>query len=91
MNRRVRLLCRPDKDIDEMFAASIDECRDVALAKNIQAAANQWETLFHVIVNGRNEVQSAIEPGFDGVLVRRSYVGEVSSLERANVSVDDFR
>src|SRR5580692_503738 len=90
MNRRVRLLCRPHKDIDEMFAASIDQRRDVTFAKNIQPAANERKTFVHVVANWRNEIQFAIEPRFDGMLVGRSYVREMPCLQRADMCVDDF-
>src|SRR5579863_8431067 len=91
MNRRVRFFGGPDEDVDEMLAASVDQSGDVAFAKHIQAAANQREALVHEIVNGRNEIEFAVEPGLDGVLVRGSNVGEMPCLQRANVRVDDFR
>src|SRR5580704_12367033 len=73
-----------------MFAAAVDQCRDTTLAKNIQSAADQWETFVHEIAHGRDEIEFAVEPGLDGVLVRGSHVGEMPGLKRTNVCVNDL-
>src|SRR5580698_487455 len=51
MNRRVRFLGRPYKNVDEMFSSPVDERSDIAFAENIQAAAKQWKTFVHEIVH----------------------------------------
>ena len=72
-----------------MFAASKDERCNVSLAKNIQTAANQRKTFAYEILNRRDEIEFAVEPGFYGVLVGGSDVGKMAGLERANVRIKD--
>src|SRR6185437_2591186 len=90
VNRRVRFFGRPDKDVDEMFAASVDQRCDVTLAQDIETSAQQWKTFIHEIVHWGHKVQFAVKPWLDRVLVRGSDVGEMPGLQRANMCVDDF-
>src|SRR6266566_2117295 len=90
MNRCVRLLRGPDEHVDDMFAAAVDQRGNVLAVENVEAAADQWETVVGEILNRRNKGELAIEPRLHGVLVGRSDIGQMTGLQRADVGVDDF-
>jgi len=77
------------EDINDVLAAVVDEGRDHLAVDNIEASAYKGKTLFREVMDGRNKVDTAIEPGFDGVLIGREHVGQVIWLERAEVGVKD--
>src|ERR1700734_911996 len=73
-----------------MFLALINESGHIATADVIEAASNQWKTLCREINDGRSKIQFAVEPRFHGVLVGRLDIHQVSWLQRANVTGNDF-
>src|SRR5207302_4009458 len=53
-------------------------------------SANKRKSLLRKIGNWRNEVQLAIEPRLDRVLVGRKYVSQMPGLQRTHVRIDQF-
>jgi hypothetical protein len=90
MNRRVRLFGGKNKNVDDVFAACIDQRGYILPTENIQAATDERKTLIRKILDGRDKSELAVEPGLDGVLVRRSDIHKVARLQGADVGVDDF-
>src|SRR5262249_16054233 len=81
----------PHKNTDESLAAAVDQSGDGASLENIEPAADEREILRAKIRNGRSESDFSVKPRLDGLLVRRSDVGQMAGLERANVRVHKFR
>jgi len=72
-----RVARRPDKQINKVLVALINQGRDRAVVEVIQAAANQSESLLRQILRGRGVIKFAAEPWFDGMLIGRGNVGDV--------------
>src|SRR5260370_11586349 len=70
-----------------MLVAAVYQSGDCASLENVEPAADQRKILRAKIRNGRRESDFSVKPRLDGMLVRRSDVGQVAGLERANVGV----
>jgi len=71
------------KTLMTCFAACIDERRHILSAENVQAGANQGESLIRKILNRRDKRELAVEPRLDGVLVRRNNIRKVAGFARS--------
>ena len=69
---------RPDKQVNNMSIALVDQCSYVLPIQIIQPASDQAEAAVGKIVNGRREFKLSVEPGFDRVLVGRRNIEKVS-------------
>ncbi len=78
--RNIALGGRPDKHVDNVFAAAVNERSDGAPVKNVQAAPLQRESIIREITHGRREIEFAVEPRLYGVLIRGGYVREMPGL-----------
>src|SRR5579859_5657795 len=65
----VRLVGGPDENVDEMFAARVDQHGDGAAVNDVEAATLQRKSFIHEIVDRRGEIEFAVEPRFYGVLI----------------------
>jgi hypothetical protein len=73
-----------------MFAAAVDQGSDGAAVNDVEAAALQWKSLIGEIPDWRRKIQFTIEPGLHRVLIGGDNVGEMSGLERTQMSIDDL-
>lgn len=80
----------PDKHVDEMFLALVDERCDIAMIQIIEASADEREAFTREIRDRRSEVEFAVEPRLHGVLVRGFDVIQMSRLKRADMVRDDL-
>src|SRR5260370_5111574 len=74
-----------------MLAAAIDEPGDGAATEDVETPSLQGESIPRKITDGRREVELAVEPRLDGVLIGRSDVGEMVGLQRTQMGIDHFR
>src|SRR5580693_3924481 len=78
-----------DEQIDHMLAAAIDDrCHRLAVDV-IEPAADQGKTLRGQIDDRRRDVELAVEPRLDGVLVAGFHVGQMPGLQRAQMRRHD--
>ncbi len=83
-------LCGPDKNVDEMLAPLIDQRRDGPIINVVEAPALQFESLLRQIFDWRREVELAIEPWLDRVLVGRRNIHQMLGHQRAHMARDHF-
>jgi len=76
----ISLRCRPNENINQVLAARIHKHCNGAASNHIQAAALQRKSFIDEIVNRRREVQLAVEPRLNRVLIGRHHVFEMSRL-----------
>jgi hypothetical protein len=88
--RLVRMIRRPFKEVDVVLTALIDQCRRRMTIDIIQPATNKREAHRSQIPDAWREVQPPIEPGLDGMLVRRWHVFEVIGHQRSDMTVYYF-
>ena len=81
MDRRVRLFCRQNKNVDDVLAARINKYRNVSARERIQPSPNQRESFIAKILHGRRIIQLSGEPWLYGVLIRLSNIGQVARLQ----------
>src|ERR1700737_951895 len=74
-----------------MLAAGVDEDGDGAAVDYVQPAALQRKPFVHKIMDGRSEIDLAVEPRFYRVLIGRLHVFEMAGLKRTQVGVHDGR
>ena len=65
---------RPDKDINKVFAATVNQRRDVMPVDNIKASAHQREPLCGEVGDRRDEIQLSVEPRLHRMLVGRLHI-----------------
>jgi len=75
---------------DEVLLAPIHQRRDWPVVQVIEAAADQRKSMVSHIFDWRREIQPAIKPWFDRVLVGRGHIGEMGGHQGARVSGDDL-
>src|ERR1043166_5217549 len=63
---------RPDKQVNEMFAPSVNQRRHWSVIQIIQAAANQRKSLTGKIDHRRGKIEFGVQPGLYRMLIRRS-------------------
>lgn len=88
---RCRGFCRPDEEVEEMLLSAVHERGSGSSINKIQSPTQQRKAGFTEIANGRSEVELAIEPWLDGVLVGRGHVREVSGHQRADMARGELR
>ena len=81
---------RPDKYIDGMLASLVYERSNRMAAQIVDSSTDQRIPRISVVLDRWREIQFAVEPGLDGVLVARRDVGEMVDLQRAHMVGDDF-
>src|SRR6266436_1199100 len=87
----IALLSRPNKQIDVMLLALVDERRYSSVIQILQSAADKRKPLTGKILNRWSEIELAVEPGLDCVLVGRDHIGVMSfQLQRADVIGNDL-
>src|SRR5229473_2313467 len=74
-----------------MLAAAIDERGDGAAAEDVETSSLQGESITRKITDGRREVELAVKPRLDSVLIGRGDVGEMVGLQRTQMGIDHFR
>ena len=77
------------KDIDDMLAAGVDEGGDGSPAGYIEASTKQGEPIAGKVADRRCEIDPAVEPGFDRVLVGGFDVGEMAGLQGAKMGIHE--
>ena len=75
------------EDVDDVLAAGVNEGGDGFAAGNVEASADQWKPLVGEVADGRGEINAAVEPGFDGVLIGGLDIGEMAGLQRAKMGI----
>src|SRR4029077_15885904 len=78
-----------DEEIDHVLAAAIDDRRHRLAVDVIERAADQGESLPGQVDDRRRDVELAVEPRLDGVLVAGFDVGQMSGLQRAQMRRHD--
>src|SRR5947208_11933128 len=73
-----------------MPSARIDQYRDIVPVNDVQASAYQRKSLLRIVSDRWDKVQLAVEPWLHCVLVGRLYVGQMSGLQRAHMSIEQF-
>jgi hypothetical protein len=58
---------------------------------NVNTAALQWKSLIGKILYGRREIQFAVEPRLDRVLIGRDDIDEMPRLQRPQMGIDNIR
>ena len=87
----VSLLCRPDEKIDDVLVAMEDQRGHAASAYDNQAVPpTQGKFLRRQILHRRREIEHAVEPRLDGVLVGRDDIQHVAGHQGTDVAGDDF-
>ena len=61
----------PDKQVDRVLAMAVDEGGDRAPIDIVQPTPDQGKPLRRQVLHRRGEIQFAIKPRFDRVLIRR--------------------
>ena len=79
---------RHDKDVDDVFAAAVDEGGSGATGEHIEAAAEERKAVVGEVADGGGEVDLAVEPRFYGVLVGGRDIHEMAGLQRAEMGID---
>src|SRR6202051_3011523 len=79
-----------EEQIDNVFAALIDNRRHRLAVDIIEAAAEEPEALRREVDDRRRDVEFTVEPWLDRVLVARFHVYQMPSLERTYVGRHDF-
>ena len=77
------------EDINDVLAASIHQGGDRATPGDIEAPTEQGESIAGKVADGRREIDAAVEPGLDGVLVCGFDVGEMAGLQGAKMGIDE--
>ena len=62
--------CRGDEQIDRVLVSVIDECDDCLAIEIIEPSSGQRKTVTGEIAHFGCEIDLAVKPRFDGVLVR---------------------
>ena len=75
------------EDIDDVFAARVDEGGDGFPAGDVEASADQWEPLVCEVADRRGEINAAVEPGFDRVLIGGLDISEMAGLQGAKMGI----
>src|SRR2546430_10193285 len=78
--------CRPNKQINKMFAFLVNQSCYRMVIEVIKAAANQRKSLAGKVCHGSREIEFRIQPWFYRVLIGRWDVHKVVCHERANVT-----
>ena len=77
------------EDINDVLAARVDECCNGFPAGDIEPSADQREAIVCKVADRRSEIDAAVEPRFDGVLVGGFDIGEVAGLQRAEMRIHE--
>ena len=85
-----RAFGRPDVEIDDVLVALIDQRRDRPAAQIVEPAAPQRKSLGGEVLDRRGEIDAAVEPGLDRVLVARRDIFEMAGLHGADMAGDDL-
>ena len=75
------------EDVDDVLAASVDESGDGATSCYIEAPTEQWESVVGKVADRRGEIDAAVEPGFDRVLIGGLDIGEMAGLQGAKMGI----
>src|SRR5690349_23988893 len=76
----------PQEDVEHVLAPAVHERCDGLPADIVEPSADERESAAGKVVHGRREIELAVEPRLDRVLVRRGYVREMAGHERAHVA-----
>ena len=79
-----------DEQIDDVLAALIDDRSHRLAVDVIEAAAEQRKALRGQVDDRRRDVDLAVEPRLDRMLVAGFHVHQVSGLQRADMRRHDF-
>ena len=80
----------PDKEIDDVIAVAVDEGSGRSAGDVVQTASGEREAFRGKVPDRRGEVQLAVEPGFDGVLISGGHIEEMVAHERTDVAGSQF-
>src|ERR1700730_1706603 len=83
--------CRPNKQVDEMFASLVNQRRHRPVIQIIQTATDQRKSLTGKVHNRRRKIELGVQPGLYGVLVGGSDVREVVCHQRTHMTGDELR
>src|SRR5213080_2569357 len=83
--------CRPNKQVNKMFASLVNQRSHRPVIQIIQTATNQWESFIGKVHHRRGKIELGIQPGFYSVLIRRTDVGEVVCHQRTHMTGDELR
>ena len=83
--------CRPNKQVNEMFAPLINQCRRGPVTEVIETATYQRKAFAGQIDHRRGESELRVQPWLDRVLIGRSDIGKVVCHERTHMTVDELR
>jgi hypothetical protein len=78
------------EQIDHVVVAAIDDCRHGLAVDVVETAADQRKALRREVDDRWREVELAVEPRLDGVLIAGLDIGKMVGLERAQVCGNDF-
>src|SRR5581483_3148790 len=82
--------CRPDKEINHMFAMLIDQDCYCSIIHIVEASTGQGIALLFQVYYWRRKVQLAVKPGFDCMLIGRGDIHQVAGHQRTNVAGEYF-
>ena len=77
------------EDIDDMLAASVDECGDGAATGSVEASTEQGKSIVREVAHGRREIDSSVEPRLDGVLIGGFDICKMAGLQGAEMCVHE--
>jgi len=77
------------EDIDDVLAAGVDEGGDGFAAGYVEASADQWEPVVGEVADRWGEINAAVEPGFDRVLIGGLDIGEMAGLQGAKMGIHE--
>ena len=80
----------PDIEIDDVLVAMVDERRHRPPVEIIEPPAGKRKPLWCEVLDRRREIDAAVEPRLDRVLVGRDDVFEMARLQRADMPGDDL-
>ncbi len=85
LRRRSLRIGRGDEQVDDVLAPFVDDGGDRPAVEIIEPAADQRESLGRQVDHRRGQVDLAVEPGLDGVLIARRHVDQVVATQRAQM------
>src|SRR6267143_3729989 len=83
--------CRPNKQVNKMFASLVNQRSHRPVIEIIQTATNQWKSFTGKVHHRGGKIELGVKPRFHGVLVRGSYVSEMICHQRTDMTVDELR
>src|ERR1700677_4579167 len=82
---------RPNKDVDYVLVALVNQRRHGPAVEVVETAADQTVAVRGEVVNWRREIDPSVEPRLDRVLVGRDYVHQMTGHQRAQMAGQDLR